>query len=260
MSIFNKIKTAVDNAYHHLLPKPASEYTKAGITALARLVKDLVIDGAATTWLVVKSFCSGIPASAKSMGSVIKACFWDLPKAAYYKYQKNEEQTKAALKQAYQEFNNASARFAEAISISADTAYQGIKPIMSDVASSIAYNGSEAILDAGAVASIGLIEGGKALNNYVLAPVGTQLNNQIITPVASQLAAVIGTLETMATQQASAAYNTLPSVSFLVGCYPSLLSGFNVAPLVQDNKPVLAKTGEVEMSVFNMLKTNAAAA
>ena len=255
------LKSVANTAYNYMLPKPAREYATAGFKAVGRLVKDLVIDGIATAWLAVKSFFSGVPAGTKSVGSVIKASFWELPKAAYYKAQGDEESAQTALKQAKEDFNNAANRFSEAVTTSVGTAYDGMKPILGDAVSTIVYNGGEAVLDAGAVASIGLIEGGMALNNYVLTPVASQLNTHVVTPVYSKLAEVIGTLETLATQQASAAYNALPSLSSVTTCSASLLPGFSATQAAQGNKPFVAdKLEEIEISMIPAIKAAAAAA
>lgn len=264
MSMFSKItdklKSAANTAYDYILPKPAREYAKAGIKAVGRLVKDVVIDGLAALWVTIKSFSAGVPASSKSLGSAIKTLFWDLPKVGYYKSQGDEEKAKAALQQAQEDTTNAANQWYEAVSTITGTAYEGLKPILSDVATSIAYNGGEAILDAGAIASIGLIEGGKVVNNYVLTPVATQLNNHVVTPLASRLAEATSTLAIMAAEQGSAAYNALPSLSTVKEQGESLLLlGYNAVQAAQGNKVAISQLQEIEMPVINALKAATAA-
>ncbi len=241
MSIFtdmaNKARQIADSAYHYILPKSAGEYAKDGSKAVGRLLKDLVIDSLSTIKVVFKSFFKGLPAGIRSFGSAVKGLFWDLPKAAYYKYQQNEAEKNAALQQASEDLCYAGNQLVEAVSTGASTAYEGLKPIAIEAVSSIAYNGGEAVLDTGAVATIAFIETGKAVSNYVI-PASAQL--------ATKVGQVIHTLETLAVEQASLAYQALPSLTLL----PKFTS--------ESSKSMIPV--EIEMSVMNALRAAASAA
>lgn len=234
-NVLNTIKNAADSAYHYVLPRSASEYAGAGLEAAGRLVEDLVGDGLSGVEVAFRAVASGIPAGLKSCSNAGKAVFWDLPKAAYYKYYQNDAEINLALQQASEDFAGAGNRMIEAVSTSAGVAYEGFKPLLKHAGTSIFYNGGEAVLDVGAVASIALIEGGKLAGDY-------------ISPVATRLAEAALALETMAIQQASNAYDALPSVR-------GLLPGFTVE-MSQNSKPLLSvsKGADVERTGMSVIK------
>ncbi len=177
--LFDKVKNAADMAYHYVLPKSGLEYAKASLNAVGKLTKDLVLDGLSTVELAFKSVARATPVLFKSLANVFKGLFSDLPQAAYYRYQENEVESNAALEQAGKDFSEASNQLIEAFSRCASTAYNGIKPILSDATNSIAYNGGEALINASAAGSVAFVEGVKAFANALI-PAVSELNPEEI--------------------------------------------------------------------------------
>lgn len=217
MGIFTNLisvtTSTADSAYHYVLSKSAWEYTKAGFTATGRLTKGLVVDGLSTAKLAFVSLLASAPAGTKAVWDGTKALFWDLPKAGYYKYHGNTVETGAALQQTSEDLSKAGQEFVEAASTGASTAYQGIKPIVSDIATCIAYHGGEAVLDTAAVVSIGLIESGKAATHYVAVP------------LACRLGSVASALGEMTLHQANQVYGALPSFQSFLPRFTSKMHG-----------------------------------
>lgn len=239
-SLVDKTSEAADAAYNWLLPKSAGEYAKAGVFSAARLVRDLVVDTVSGLKIGAKGLSKGVPAAIRAGYRAFKGVCWDLPKAAYYRYQQNrlekeqadqrtaekdaaKEAAEAALQEMADDLYQAGSQVVEAVSVGASTIGE-LAPVAWDAASSTLFNGGELLVDTAAVAGITTVEGlklaKKAGEQFVL-PAGAYVGNCLLegaVDLASRMKTVASSLGVRARteQPALPVANPTPALTYML--------------------------------------------